>query len=506
VTDSTQVFRRAWLVTFAAFVLVGTIWSVSQPVFAGADEIMHAYESEAVWSGQFLPPLTTALTSQIKAGVEHVDVLTTGQSCFDVDHTQSAKCDSISLHGKAEMGPVDNYISREPPLSAIVTGLPFALAPDRTGFYLSRFLTALLGASLFATAVALALSRRRHVLFLGILVAVTPSIVAEWGVLGTSQMEIGAALVLWVCITLFLNGERLTRSFVGLLFGSFMLLLLSRPISFVYAGAVVIAVLVCANRARLRELLEAPYVKPLLIASFCVVVFALVWFVAAEAPPNYPVYLRALHLPHITSWEQRISFSLGYVQDFWNQMIGAIGANEYAGPAWLTIAWTLLAGGFIGAGILLAVRRRAAVIVGLLGFLFLLSVGAQAFYLPKLYLTWQGRYDLPTFVGIVVLSAGSIEGRLGRTELTRMMPFVVIVVAGLQVVEFAGVLRRYVVGTNGPLNPFGWGSGWHPPLMAATTLLVVGIVVIVGAYGGLLWLGRRSLELPVDGPNELVYE
>jgi hypothetical protein len=499
-------FKRAWLVTFAVFVLVGTIWSASQPVFAGADEIMHAYESEAVWSGQFLPPLTTALTSQIKAGVQHIDVLRSGQSCFDVDHAQSAKCDSVSLHGKAEMGTVDNYISREPPLSAIVTGLPLALAPDRTGFYASRFLTTLLGAALFATAVALALSRRRPVVFLGILVAATPSMVAEWGVLGTSQMEIGAALVLWVCVTLFLNGERLTRSFVGLLFGSLILLLLSRPISFVYGGAAVIAVLACANRARLRELFEAPLVKTLLIATFCVVVFALVWFVAAEAPPNYPVYLRALHLPHITNWEQRISFSLGYVQDFWNQMIGATGANEYAGPAWLTIAWTLLAGGFIGAGILLAVRRRAGIIVGLLGFLFLLSVGAQAFYLPKLYLTWQGRYDLPTFVGIVVLSAGSIEGRLRRAELTRLMPFVVVVVAGLQVVEFAGVLRRYVVGTNGPLNPFDWGGGWHPPLVTALALLAVGIVVIVAAYGSLLWLGRRALEPRADDPNELVYE
>jgi hypothetical protein len=306
-------------------------------------------------------------------------------------------------------------------------------------------------------------------------------------------------------VTLFLNDERLTKPFIWLMFGSFMLLLLSRPISFVYAGAALITLLACAKRARLNELLRTPSVKPLLLMSFAVVVFALLWFVLAEAPPNYPDYLRVLHLPHITNWDQRISFSLGYVQDFWDQMIGATGSNEYVGPAWLSLMWTLLAGGFVGAAVILAVRRRAAVIVGLLAFLFLFSVGAQAYYLPKLYLTWQGRYDLPTFVGIIVFSAGSIERRLGRMELRRVMPLVIAVVAGLQVVEFAGVLRRYVVGTNGPLNPFDWKNGWHPPHIAALPLLGVGVVVLAASYGTLFWLGRESLT-PLNSETPLAYE
>ena len=82
---------------------------------------------------------------------------------------------------------------------------------------------------------------------------------------------------------------------------------------------------------------------------------------------------------------------MGYAWDFWDEMIGATGNNEYSGPAWLAILWTMLAGAFVLPGVLVASRRRAAAIAWVLGVLLVLPVAAQSYYVPTVYLTWMGR-------------------------------------------------------------------------------------------------------------------
>ncbi len=286
------------------------------------------------------------------------------------------------------------------------------------------------------------------------------------------------------------------------MFGSLILLLLSRPVSFVYAAIAVLAFLICAGRAKISELLATPWVKPMVAVSCGVLLFALWWFKFAEAPPN-PDYIASAHLPHITNWGQRISYSLGNVSIFWAQMFGAVGTNEYSGPAWLTILWTCLSGGLVGAGVLFVRRRFAAVIIGLLAILLALPVVAQAYYLPKLYLTWMGRYDLPVFVGLVIFSAGALEARLARSEVDRLFFGGIALVGVLQITEFAGALRRYVVGLNGPINPFNWADGWHPPHIAALPLLCVGSAAIFIAYGAVFYLGRDGQPSPSILSDEL---
>jgi len=493
--DARSLFRRAWLFTFIPFFAIGAVWVMSQPVYSGADEGQHAIESEAVWSGQFLPPLNAHFPSQIEAGIVHVpDLLSTGEDCFFNQKAVSARCDAVTLRGRPPTKAVDSYLSREPPLPSLLTGWPLFLVPDRTGFYLSRLLTAAIGAMLFATAVALAASRRRLILLLGVALAATPSVVAEWGVLGSSQLEIGSALVLWVCVALVASGERAS---VGLnigLFGSFCVLVLSRPISFLYAGLAALVLIATAGREAIRGILSIRWAPTM--ASVALVVFAgsLVWFFGVEAPTN-PNYLRLAHLPAISGVSQRISFSLGYQPVFWSQMIGATGNNEYYGPGLLSILWTMLAGAMVSGAVLLARRRQAVVVCALVTVLVLTPIAAQSYYLPTIYLTWMGRYDLPTFVGVVIVAAGLITPRGGLAFQPRLTNVVLLVVACLQALELASTMRRYVVGTNGPLDPFSWGNGWHP-ILAAPSLLGLGLVVIAAGYLALAKVARGSLVDP----------
>ncbi len=474
-------FRRTWTVTFLSLLVVGVVWIFAQPVFSGADEPEHATESQAVWSGQFLPPLSLRFGTQIESGVVRVPQLSNGAGCFFNQSAKSAKCDTTSLHGPTPTRSASSYITGEPPLPALLTGLPLYLSPNRTGFYLSRLLTAILGAALLATALALAVSRRRPLLAASVLVAATPAVIAEFGVLGSSQLEIGSVIVLWVCVALVSTGEELTRGLISLLFGSAIVLLLSRPISFLYALLAIAVLVGCCSRIRLKELSTSPGAKAWMVGAGVVFVASLLWYFLAEAPIN-PHYMAQQHLPVITNAGSRISMSLSVVTDWWSQMIGATGNDEYFGPAWVTIVWTLMAGAFVGAGLLFGRRRQILSIMGLAVVLLVLPVLGQAYYLPKISFYWMGRYSLPTFAGLVIISAAAVGSRLTGRETKRLLLIVLPVVAALQVVELFSTLRRYVVGINGPINPFHWGSGWHPPI-DSLLLLLLGSALIMLAYG-----------------------
>jgi hypothetical protein len=100
----------------------------------------------------------------------------------------------------------------------------------------------------------------------------------------------------------------------------------------------------------------------------------------------------------------------------------------------------------------------------------------------------------------VVLAAGVLEGRLATGEIRRLLALGIGTIALLQVLEFAGVLRRYTVGTDGPLSPLSWARGWHPPHIAALPLLVVGTGLILLAYGALWRLGRRAIPSDLSAP------
>jgi Predicted membrane protein (DUF2142) len=478
-------FRRAWTVTFLSFLVVGVVWIFAQPVFSGADEPEHATESQAVWSGQFLPPLSLRFGTQIESGVVRVPELSNGAGCFFNQAGKSAKCDTKSMHGPTPTRSAPSYITGEPPLPALLTGLPLYLSPHRTGFYLSRLLTSILGAALLATALALAVSRRRPLLAASVLVAATPAVIAEFGVLGSSQLEIGSVIVLWVCVALVSTGEELTRGLTSLLFGSAIVLLLSRPISFGYALLAIAVLVGCCGSVRLRELTTSPGAKAWMVGLGVVFVGSLLWYFLAEAPIN-PNYMAQQHLPVITNVGKRISMSLGVVTYWWSQMIGATGNDEYLGPAWVTIVWTLMAGAFVGAGLLFGRPRQLVAIAGLAATLLVLPVLGQAYYLPKIYFYWMGRYSLPIFAGLVIVSAAAIGNRLTGRETKRLLFVVVPVVAVLQVVELFSTLRRYVVGINGPINPLHWGSGWHPPI-DSLLLLLLGSALIVLAYGAVYW-------------------
>jgi hypothetical protein len=113
---------------------------------------------------------------------------------------------------------------------------------------------------------------------------------------------------------------------------------------------------------------------------------------------------------------------------------------------------------------------------------------------------FNGRYTLPIAAGIVILGA-----RLAPRPKAAWLGPVRVVTATVvvaNILAFVWVLRRYMVGANGPLNPFAHVAGaWSPPIPAV--LLVAFFVIVEICTVGWWWavateVGDRFLMGELD--------
>ncbi|MDQ6785088.1 MAG: DUF2142 domain-containing protein [Actinomycetota bacterium] len=489
------------MLTFLASMLLAVVWIIAQPPYSGADEPAHFAEAQALYSGQFLPKLVPYY-AEFESGVATVHLPNNGAACFIAQPAASAGCDRQSFKGDPTLKKAYIYVSREPFLVPLLTGLPAYLSPHRTGLYLARFLNAVIGSSLFATAIGMAFSRRRPFLVLGIVLAMTPSVVADFGILGTSTLEIGSAVLVWISVALLIDGERMTRGLRWAFTVGSVLLLLSRPISFVYLALALLALAVACRRRTWLSLLRGRGGVVTVVVVGAVSILALAWYQLVTAPYN-PNYFAVQHLAPITTWTERISRPIAASADYWRQAIGAVGYNEYNGPWWMTLLWTLVAGLVGGMGLLLGRWRRAAAVAMIFIVILGLQVVVQAIVAPKIDLFWQGRYDLPMLAGVLILSVANLDHHRSRLpELRRLVPLGVAAAGVGQLLLFFGALRRYVVGTNGSFNIFAWSTGWRPPI-PVLSLVAAGIVAIALLYIMLAWQLRSiDAEAGCTDPGE----
>ena len=110
--------------------------------------------------------------------------------------------------------------------------------------------------------------------------------------------------------------------------------------------------------------------------------------------------------------------------------------------------------------------------------------------------TWSGRDLLPFAVGLPILAAASLRARGGdrlrpSDQRVRLVTTVVVILAALaQFVAFYEALRRYAVGTKGPIFGFLTHPKWHPAIgiFGALALGAVAIAAVSLTY----WLAVRA--------------
>ncbi|MDP8932342.1 MAG: DUF2142 domain-containing protein, partial [Actinomycetota bacterium] len=466
----------------------------------------------------WVPPLKS-LQAQFLASPVTVRGQPAGDpGCFIARPTVPASCDRLSRTARWEVRETATYLGRHPVLPYLLNGGGVAFQPSSGGLYLSRLLTTMVAAALLASSVALAVTRRRAFLLLGLIIVATPSMLAGFGVLSSSPLEITTSILAFVIIALFAEDEPMTPRLVVVLAASLAALALSRPISFLWAGLAGLTMLVLLPWRNLAALFRRRSVKAAAVLLGLALVVSLAWyfFLSADPDPSYDPFLSRARLPgeqgagtlgtQLEYYRQhplaRLAQLVLLIPVFWQQSLGAIGFNEYAGPWALHLGWSAVTAIVVGMGALFSSRRRVLLLVLFFIVVLVLPVVVQFAYFLQTGPFWQGRYNLPIQAAIVILAVAILDRVRTRVpELRRILLPAVGFCGVLHLLAFYGGLRRYVVGTGGPLSPPEWGAGWQPPLPPVSLLVLM--AVVLGITYGLAAVTLRILAPPdyatVDG-------
>jgi len=153
-------------------------------------------------------------------------------------------------------------------------------------------------------------------------------------------------------------------------------------------------------------------------------------------------------------------------------------------------------------GTCLARRRAAAVVVGNLVAWVVVSTVLIVSVARQDGIVGQGRDFMGLAVGVPIVAAVVAGERfVDRRTTLRLATVVVALLAACQVVDFYGALRRYTVGTGGPIDAFSSvARGWQAPVLAV--ILTVVFTLATAAFA-LVLLRAAAAQPPASLPSTL---
>jgi hypothetical protein len=457
-----------WWPPALLFFALMALWGLATPLAAAPDEPAHILRAVSLDHGQLLGPSVTGSGMQ---AYTHVTVPSTyaqiieSPTCYQFKSTQTARCIPKITPSSKPTAAVD-YTGRYLPLYYAVVGLPSLVTDKIIGFHMMRLISAILDASLLGMAVATARKWSHSALLpAGIAIAATPMCFFLAGVVNPSGFEICAAIAMWtaavVLVTDYLADP--PTALVWVIAATAASLALARadsPLWLALAAVVLAPIYVRRGTASLFRRRDVRSATSVVIVALAL---SLGWTLSAHALDVVP----AAQVPDI-SLLRAIADQFGALPETFVQEIGLFGWLDTPAP-WLTmIAWYVLTGAALTPALLRAPWRRGLAVA---------LIGAAAVLMPVLLgvatyrhngLIGQGRYSLPAAVGLPILALSWIgQGSVDLRLTARAGRAIATVIAVAQFLSFYYALRRYRVGTNGPM----FGSGnlppsaiWSPPL------------------------------------------
>lgn len=464
--------HRQWILNWlTAAVLLSSLsglWALASPIYSAPDEPAHTYRAASLARGQLIgervrdAPHGANRLVYVPGGL----LVLFDYECFFHQPNQPASCASPPSTFLRQTVPTLSAAGAYPPLYYLLVGLPVAIEGTARAFYASRILTGLFSSVLLAAAFASAMSlRARSFLSLGTALAVTPMVLYVTATINPSSLEIAAAICLWVNGIIVLDrmpsplNERLPLGLVGV---SGAVLALSRPISALWLGIIVLSLMALSTRQRLVQLLGSAPGRFWLAVVVVAVLISGAWMLAFDpAAPNVDI------VPdNQLKLTESLEASLGRTPYNLAQMIGNFGWLDAPIPSPMVWLWFAL----VGALLFVAVGSGQPAIQWNLFAIFVITAFlppiVEALEFNDRNVFWQGRYILPVAVGLPVLAGHAVDS-LPDSLRALLQPSRAIGLFGTFLahnVAYFFALRRFVVGTGGDLRFFGHPAGWQPPL------------------------------------------
>lgn len=463
---------RAWLVAFVGCFLLNAAWALAAPYDGTPDEQQHIYRAAGIMGGQIAPRPEPAIDGT--GGLTKVPDSLVRNNCWKLNRISAACAKDIG--GNETRIWVATRAARYHPGYYVVVGWPLALWPDWTGLLLARLLSAAIVAGFVALAFACA-ARWSRIGAAAVLVGFTPLVAMFGGALNPTAPEIAAGIALFAALIPLLRLGRVDPLFVHTAGISAVTLASLRALGPFWLAVAV--ALVAFPRFPLRELWKRRALRWWLAVTAVATLLHTVWIVrqktnqlgavGAGIDVDVPT---AMRMDFFDRWER-----------LFQEMVGQLGWLELKLPALAYLAWWMVLGYLLLAGFLAGGWTHRVRTVGL----FVVTMGVTsvlvATSVPKLGFISQGRYMMPTLVGLPLLAVSVLSPvaeharALVRTAAGVLLPVHLLTL-------FLG-MGRWQAGLDYPphVNPF--AGDWGPPLgtFPPVVLGVCGVVALLG----LMW-------------------
>ncbi|MDR6612404.1 DUF2142 domain-containing protein [Leifsonia sp. 1010] len=478
---------RAFLVSWALLTALCLCWGFATPISGSPDEPAHIVRAASVVRGEWVGPASsTGNIVTVPAYIARSQAVT----CFAFNPAVDADC------GVAEPADPDADVRSTTsaglynPLYYLAVGWPTLLIHDTGGIYAMRAVSALLTALFLALAFAITTTLpQRRLAMLSYALAITPMMLFLGGTVNPNTLEAAATLAVFVAmlsIVLDVRSLRL-RSDLVVVAAGIAVGVNARGLSPLWLLVAIGAPLVLIPRTRFLALVRRRATLVAIAVSALFVVGALAWTLGSNSLANAIAKPEeALHFPGVgaspvTGFLRVFTGTVGYGQG----LIGLFGWLDTPAPDVVIYVYGAGIAALVVSALLVLRGRRLLALAILVAAFLLFPAIVQAVYIHGGGLIWQGRYNLPLFLCLVVGAAALLGPRaelIGATTFRRLILLVAAVGVGAQWWAFEATLRRYSVGGNGTLKLFLLGGApWTPP------------------GGNLLWLGLMGVVLVASG-------
>jgi len=484
--------RKVWWAVVAFITLWGGAYALGSPPLAGGDEIMHVLKGTTVARGELIG-------EQHPMSIEEVPVygpeiakfqmhqwVAAGQAdCYRGQIEVLATC----LDYSGDQGPLEDTWypdNKYQPLYYAVVGIPSRLV-DLGGpaSYVMRMVSVVLSAMMLASAL---LSVRRYrgarVAALGLLAAMTPTVIATAAQVTPNNLEITSALACWATVLLIAFDARAghlpTRRIVVRLAVTASTLAVMRPASPAMLAIILVSAVVVAGWRPALTLLRHRPVQVAAVAVISAVAFTAWWYVTKK-----PILVGASVPPSVDKWDS-LQYAIGKNGDQYAIMVGAFGTPDYNAPGFMQVAWAILLGFLACLAALFGRMKLLAWTAVLIAMTLAIQIGFDVALRHSIGPNWSAKYSLPLTVGIPLLLAFAAgeRGGLERIHLRRLRAGFAIIVPAVQIAALWQFMRRYAVGYSGRIW-FWTEPGWTSPV-SGLVLLVLGIIGIIATIAVIL--------------------
>lgn len=411
--------------------------------------------------------------------------------CFAFSDTIPAGCQQLRQGSEPVTTETNNY----PPLYFAMVGIPSLAVTSTTGLYLMRLISGLVSSIFIALAIMTVFAwSRSRLLFLGVLLSVTPMVLFMASVVNPSGLEISTGFCLW-CSGLVLVLENSANPPIGLvavMTASAAGLMLIRPVSALWVAMTLVILILLAGPRVIVALLRLKSIRTSTLVVVFSGVLAFAWafhFAAVGSAPSGP------QLAPGTTDAQIVAKLFGETGGWLQQMVGVFGWLDTYAPLYTYIVWAIAVGLVILVALALSRLRRSAPLMLLIALVIVVPVMFGYGEARNVGIDfWESRYILPLAVGIPLVATMLIDkAKVIARRHFRLTVLVGCAIGSANFLAFAEALRRNTVGVSGPINYLNgvWSPPFGAPALTLLYLVVTGLFVWYLGYLSTIVTGRR---------------